>query len=1064
MTSLGDLDGDGVGDLAVGTQPTDGAPGDVYVLFLNADGTVESQQRIDEVDGGFSGALQVGDWFGFAVANLGDLDGDGVVDLAVGAPTDVSTGTGVVWILFLNSDGTVKAHHEIGPAEPSLVGQLDAGDWFGESVSGIGDLDRDGVPDLAVSATLDDDGQTDQGAVWILFLNEDGTVKGQQKISGTQGGFSGVIGPQGVAQYLEGGDEFGRGLEWIPTPLAAAPGVLAVGAMNMDTQWLGGSFQGRGAVFLLGLNPDGTVASEGGVMRSPQSLALGAALPEVFDPPLGESDGLRKPALLGDVDGDGFPDLFAGAPEADFTGLPDVGAGYVLFLSGLDPTAYADAVAASTVSGAENLLGDPADAPSIVMDGDSVTLQFVDNVVRGDGLPTADLVIYRDVSITAEPEVTLDVWASEDGSSFTQVFHDAALESFIDPILATKLVPVDLDQAGFGPGAQVRFLRIEQTYNTGCSIFPPSACSPRIDAVEALTNGNLAFDADFDGVPNGYDLCLYTYDPGQADGDGDGVGDYCDNCIDDPNPDQLDGDGDGRGDACDITGLRLVPVGTPAAPVWELRATCPGLQALTDVYTAIRLPASVDTSTVTFGGATPDAACEEPGPFDEPPNGFPSGVSAGSGCTAAAAPPDLGPTVDPSPASGVIGPGIGGGESGLRTDTMYVALAGPVSGTAPICQPNQEVILGRLYFDPPASGEAVPVLTDEGLGTPGLGYPTGPQVLQIGKGGGGGVGSGSSAVILSLAPAQGQTPGAETDWELCVKSNNPLNRVSVSLTPPESTTEGEMFWQGCTGGSSGSPLYERTCMGFPAPYDDAVSPDGVVTCPGGAAFGSRTYGPDGSQNALMVVTLEGGGGSSYDGIQAFTNYPTKLTCLGVVSLPGHPGQAPELGVDGLDIIPLPAGYAPIMEAIDQDGDFCADALTSYQDLGFTTDPDGAEDSDLDGVRDDSDRCPFIFDPDNHTDNGGLLTTSPDGVGDECQCGDADQSGALLLGDTDLDLIEDYLLGLSVPVSVRELCSLAQGIECDLLDAVRLQLALDGQLTESDLEPVCERAQPPVIGP
>jgi hypothetical protein len=53
------------------------------------------------------------------------------------------------------------------------------------------DFDGDGFGDLAVGASSDVDGGEDRGAVWILFLNANGTVKPHQKISDTQGGFTG---------------------------------------------------------------------------------------------------------------------------------------------------------------------------------------------------------------------------------------------------------------------------------------------------------------------------------------------------------------------------------------------------------------------------------------------------------------------------------------------------------------------------------------------------------------------------------------------------------------------------------------------------------------------------------------------------------------------------------------------------------------------------------------------------------------------------------------------------------------------------------------------------------
>ena len=81
VASLGDLDGDGVGDLAVGaTGDDDGGVnrGAVWVLFLKKNGKVKSHQKISDTQGGFTGILDNGDWFGSSVASLGDLNGDGV--------------------------------------------------------------------------------------------------------------------------------------------------------------------------------------------------------------------------------------------------------------------------------------------------------------------------------------------------------------------------------------------------------------------------------------------------------------------------------------------------------------------------------------------------------------------------------------------------------------------------------------------------------------------------------------------------------------------------------------------------------------------------------------------------------------------------------------------------------------------------------------------------------------------------------------------------------------------------------------------------------------------------
>ena len=123
-------------------------------------GWVLSHQKISDTQGGFKGELEDVDRFGTSIASLGDLDGDGVGDLAVGVPNNGDGGKlrGAVWVLFLNTDGTVKSDQKISDIQGGFTGILDDGDHFGNSVASLGDLDGDGVGDLAVGAYIDGDG------------------------------------------------------------------------------------------------------------------------------------------------------------------------------------------------------------------------------------------------------------------------------------------------------------------------------------------------------------------------------------------------------------------------------------------------------------------------------------------------------------------------------------------------------------------------------------------------------------------------------------------------------------------------------------------------------------------------------------------------------------------------------------------------------------------------------------------------------------------------------------------------------------------------------------------
>jgi FG-GAP repeat protein len=311
VVALGDLDGDGIGELAVGAPWDDDGRGAVWVLFLDAAGAVKAYRKINATEGGFTGVLDFDVRFGHALAAPGDLDGDGVVDLCVGAPRDRDGGSyhrGAVWILFLEPDGSVQAHQKLSATQGGL-GALDPVDSFGYALAPLGDLDGNGVTDLAASALLDDDGGLDRGAVWVLFLAADGTVVERRKISATEGGFTGV---------LRDHDNFGSSLAVLGDLDGDGVGELAVGASNDDD---GGP--DRGAVWVLSLASDGSVQS-----HRKLSSTQGGFRGELRD---GDAFGGAL-ACPGDLDGDGTPELVVGAPYDDDGGRT-TGAAWVLFLA-----------------------------------------------------------------------------------------------------------------------------------------------------------------------------------------------------------------------------------------------------------------------------------------------------------------------------------------------------------------------------------------------------------------------------------------------------------------------------------------------------------------------------------------------------------------------------------------------------------------------------------------------------------------------------------------------------------------------------------------------------------
>lgn len=316
VANLGDTDGDGLLSIAVGACGGDNDEGVrdvgvVYLLELNANGTVDSYNKLSDSSEGFAFSLDRGDQFGQSLATLGDLDQDGVSDIAVGAYYDDDGGTdrGAVYILFLNEDNTLKSSQKISDTRGNFTAILNDSDRFAKALSTIGDVNGDGIQDLAISADRDDDGGTDRGAVYILLLNRDGTVQDHRKINSLLPNFNDALG---------NGDYFGFSLVTLGDITGDGIEDLAVGAYQDDD---GGS--NRGALYILELDAQSEV-----VTYQKISNALTA-----FSTELNNADYFgNSVAALGDINQDGVGDIAVGA-FGDDDGGSFTGAMYVFFLN-----------------------------------------------------------------------------------------------------------------------------------------------------------------------------------------------------------------------------------------------------------------------------------------------------------------------------------------------------------------------------------------------------------------------------------------------------------------------------------------------------------------------------------------------------------------------------------------------------------------------------------------------------------------------------------------------------------------------------------------------------------
>ena len=166
VAGVGDVNDDGVDDLAIGATGDDyggSGAGAVYVLYGPlASGNISLANANLKITG------EVGDDnAGWSVAGVGDVNDDGVDDLAIGATgdDDGGSGAGAVYVLY---GPLASGNISLTKANLKLTGKA-SGDYVGWNVVGIGDVNDDGIDDLAIGAFDDDDGGSGAGAVYVLY-------------------------------------------------------------------------------------------------------------------------------------------------------------------------------------------------------------------------------------------------------------------------------------------------------------------------------------------------------------------------------------------------------------------------------------------------------------------------------------------------------------------------------------------------------------------------------------------------------------------------------------------------------------------------------------------------------------------------------------------------------------------------------------------------------------------------------------------------------------------------------------------------------------------------------
>jgi hypothetical protein len=331
VSELGDVDGDGKTDLVVGEPFT--ATGTTWV---HSGRTGDLLYRLDGAPG---------DQQGYAIADAGDTDGDGVPDIVSGAP---GTGRGSA---YLYSGATGRLLHRFSRGRD--------GDFFGAAVAGAGDVNRDGHADVLVGAPLNDGGGRDSGRAYV---------------------FSGRT--YKLIRKLDAGDEgdlFGSATDWTPDLDDDGRPELIVGAQDAGPT-IGGKayvFSGRNGRPLFTITPPASAGEFGSFFV----------------------------AGVGDVNGDGTGDVYA-ADYAD--GSLGPGTGRAAVYSGADGTE----LRSWTGSAAGEGLGPGREAGDV--DGDGIVDLAIGSYTSSDGAPQAGKV---------------EIFSGADGSLLRRITSTIAFEN-----------------------------------------------------------------------------------------------------------------------------------------------------------------------------------------------------------------------------------------------------------------------------------------------------------------------------------------------------------------------------------------------------------------------------------------------------------------------------------------------------------------------------------------------------------------------------------------------------------------------------------------------------------